>query len=114
MRAIPGSTVRRSSRVRVVLAAALLVGSGPGSRPPPTPEPTSSPGTTSLPTASGWAATDCAAFAPDPSGEFFTPVDVSYDDPTPLDWPTGTPADVGLDASLLAAGADNVALSADV
>src|SRR3990170_2269244 len=96
MRAIPGSTDRRSSRVRVVLTAALLVGSCTVSTPTPTPEPTSSRVATALPTASGWSATDCAAFAPDPSGEFFTPVDVSYDDPTPLDWPTGTPAYVGL------------------
>jgi Tol biopolymer transport system component/CubicO group peptidase (beta-lactamase class C family) len=98
--------------VRVFLAAALFVGSCTVST--PTPDPTSSPGTMALPTHPSSTGTDCGAFAPDPSDEFFTPVDVSYDDPTPLDWPTGTPADVGLDASLLAAAADNVALSADV
>jgi Tol biopolymer transport system component/CubicO group peptidase (beta-lactamase class C family) len=91
------------------LAAALLVGSCTPST--PTPGPTTSPGATAsaLP-----STTDCAGFAPDPSREFFTPVDVSYADPTPLDWPTATPADVRLDASLLAAAAENVALSDDV
>ena len=62
----------------------------------------------------GLADTDCGAFAPDPSHEFFTPPTVSYQDPTPLDWPTGTPTEAGLDESLLDAAADNVALSADV
>ena len=60
------------------------------------------------------AGTDCAAFAPDPAGEFFSPFDVSYDDPTPLDWPTGTLADAGLDESLLNVAADNAGLSTDL
>ena len=60
------------------------------------------------------AGTDCAAFAPDPADEFFSPFDVSYDDPTPLDWPTGTLADAGLDESLLNVAADNAGLSTDL
>ena len=95
------------SRVRLTLAAALLAASC--ATPTPTRSPTASP-RPSQPA----VGTDCGAFAPDPPGVFFTPADVSYRDPTPIDWPTGTPADVGLDASLLEAAADNVALSADV
>ncbi|HEU0236704.1 MAG TPA: serine hydrolase [Candidatus Limnocylindrales bacterium] len=93
--------------MRLTLVAALLAASCA------TPTPTRSPTASARPSAQV-AGTDCAAFAPDPSDAFFTPVDVSYQDPTALGWPTGTPADVGLDASLLGAAADNVALSADV
>ena len=106
MWASSGSTGRLSSPMQVALAAALLVGSCTTSTPTPSP--------TAVPAPPSAARTDCSAFAPDPSDEFFTPVDISYDDPTPLDWPTGTPADVGLDASLLDAAAGNVELSADV
>jgi len=106
MWASSGSTGRLSSPMQLALAAALLVGSCTTSTPTPSP--------TAVPAPPSAARTDCSAFAPDPSDEFFTPVDISYDDPTPLDWPTGTPADVGLDASLLDAAAGNVELSADV
>jgi Tol biopolymer transport system component/CubicO group peptidase (beta-lactamase class C family) len=95
------------SGVRLTLVAAFLAASCA------TPTPTRSP-TASAHQSPPAVGTDCAAFAPDPSDAFFTPVDVSYQDPTSLDWPTGTPADAGLDASLLDAAADNVALSADV
>lgn len=74
----------------------------------PTPDPTGS----GPPTVS--ATTDCAAFRPDSTYEFFTPTDVSYGDATPLDWPMGSAAEAGLDEALLIAAADNVALSADV
>jgi CubicO group peptidase (beta-lactamase class C family) len=87
---------------------ALLVGSCATPLPTPTPATSSTAG---LPDA---ATTDCSAFAPDPSGEFFGPVDVAYDDPTPLDWPTAAPEDVGLDAAALNQAADNAALSTEV
>ena len=94
------------SGVRLAGVAALLAVSCT------TPTPTQSPTSTARPSPS--VGTNCSAFAPDPSDEFFTPTDVSYVDPAPLDWPTGSPADVGLDEALLNAAADNVALSADV
>ena len=53
----------------------------------------------------------CADARPDPSRAFFTPTNVSYEDPTPLDWPTGSPREVGLDEALLNRAADNAALS---
>jgi len=111
MSVAPGSSGRRPlpavpSRVRLTLVAALLAASCATLNPPP--------GPTATPPPPASVGTDCAAFAPDPSDEFFTPTDVSYDDPAPLDWPTAKPADVGLDESLFNAAADNVALSADV
>ncbi len=102
----------RSGWTALALVVALLVASCATPNPAPSPMATASP--TGAATPSPSADTNCAAFIPDPSDEFFTPVDVSYDDPTPLDWPTGTPAEVGLDEELLEAAADNVALSADV
>lgn len=101
-----GSKGWPSPQARLASAAVLLLASCAISTPSLRPTGVGTP-----PTSSG---TNCAAFAPDPGDEFFTPVDVSYDDPTPLEWPTGTPAEVGLDASLLEAAAENVALSADV
>ena len=98
------------SGVGLTLVAALLAVSCASPNPTPKPTATATPTSSQSPT----VATNCAAFAPDPSDEFFTPVDVSYEDPTPLDWPTGTLADAGLDESLLNAAADNAALSADV
>ena len=102
----------RSSWAALTLVVALLAASCATPNPAPSPMATATPTATTRPSPS--VSTNCAAFAPDPSDEFFTPVDVSYDDPTPLDWPTGTPAEVGLDEALLEAAADNVALSADV
>jgi CubicO group peptidase (beta-lactamase class C family) len=78
----------------------------------PTASPTSVPAGTGGPAVS--ATTDCGAFGPDSSYEFFTPTNVSYDDPTPLEWPTGSPANVGLDEAALNSAAENVALSPDV
>jgi CubicO group peptidase (beta-lactamase class C family) len=92
--------------VRLTLVAALVAASCATPKPPPI--------STATPPPPAAVGTDCAAFSPDASGEFFAPVDVSYEDPTPLDWPTGKPADVGLSESLLNAAADNVALSAEV
>ncbi len=100
------SNRRRSARVRAALIAALVAGSCA------TPTPTRSP--TAVPPVSSSTGTDCTAFSPDPSGAFYEPDGLSYHDPTPLDWPTGTPADVGLDASLLETAATNAALSADI
>ncbi|MES2210056.1 MAG: serine hydrolase [Chloroflexota bacterium] len=95
-----------ASRARLTLVAALVAASCATPNPPPTPTATPPP-----PAAVG---TDCARFAPDPSGEFFGPVDASFHDPTPLDWDIAAPEDVGLDAAALDQAADNVALSAEV
>jgi CubicO group peptidase (beta-lactamase class C family) len=57
---------------------------------------------------------ECTTFRPDPADELFTPTNVSYNDPTPLEWPTASPADVGLDEALLNAAADNAALSPEI
>ena len=113
MSPIRGSGVRGGSCwTALTVVVALLVASCATPNPAPSPMATATP--TAAASSSPSAGTNCAAFAPDPSDEFFTPVDVSYADPTPLDWPTGTPAEVGLDESLLDAAADNAALSADV
>jgi CubicO group peptidase (beta-lactamase class C family) len=101
---------RSASRPVARLALALaIVATGCT---PPTESPATVPTGSGGPTVS--ATTDCGAFGPDPSNEFFTPTNVSYDDPTPLEWPTASPADVGLDEAALSTAADNVALSPDV
>jgi CubicO group peptidase (beta-lactamase class C family) len=103
-----GSRRRRPGQVRAAVIAALLVGSCATPSPTPTPASSSSAG---IPDA---ATTDCSAFAPDPSGVFYPPPGLSFHDPSPLDVPTGTPAEVGLDASLLETAATNAALSIDI
>jgi CubicO group peptidase (beta-lactamase class C family) len=102
---------RRVGRRSAGLTAALVLLAASCS-PAPTATPTLVPIASPGPSAA--AITDCGAFTVDPSHEFFTPTNVSYADPTPLGWPMGSPADVGLDAALLDAAADNVALSTDV
>ena len=108
MTARSGSRRRQPGQVRAALIAALLVGSC--ATPSPTPTPASS-STAGLPDA---ATIDCSAFATDPSGVFYPPPGLSFHDPSPLDVPTGTPAEVGLDASLLETAATNAALSIDI
>ena len=57
------------------------------------------------------AETSCKDARAHESDAFYTPTDVSFHDPVQQGWPIGTPADVGLDEHLLAAAADNAALS---
>jgi Tol biopolymer transport system component/CubicO group peptidase (beta-lactamase class C family) len=84
------------------LVLALMAGCV-GPTPEPDPEPTVGP------TPFG-----CDETARDPSRAFYTPTDVAFHDGSPLDWPTGSPSDAGLDPALLDRAAENAALSPEV
>jgi CubicO group peptidase (beta-lactamase class C family) len=78
------------------------------------PSPGGSAGATamaSVAVTSSEAETSCKDVRPHESDAFYAPTDVSFHDPVQPEWPLGTPADVGLDEQLLAAAADNAALS---
>jgi CubicO group peptidase (beta-lactamase class C family) len=104
---------QKSSRARAgALATSLAVALhlAAACAPAPTASPTAGPTGTPAPA----VATDCGAFTIDSTNEFFTPPNISYDDPTPIEWATGSAADVALDEALIHGAADNVALSPDV
>ena len=101
------------ARTGQAVAWLLILGVMACSRPPsPRPQESVGPSVTAGPmVTSDKAATDCEAFEADPSGSFYTPTDVSFQDAVQPAWPIGTPTEVGLDEELLAAAADNAALS---
>jgi len=56
------------------------------------------------------SAVECAQFRPDPENPFF-PVNRIYTDPTPLEWETTDPGEVGVNSVVLEEAAEEVALS---
>lgn len=61
-------------------------------------------------TAENGSAVECAQFRPDPENPFF-PVNRIYTDPTPLEWETTDPGEVGVNSVVLEEAAEEVALS---